>query len=161
MLKAYRYKTGGPTSPNAMHWPALSMLGRELYNDCLYQRKVTANQSLRNSPNNSPNSRPSSPVYKNVYSQVLQKRSGSIGQGIQEFSCVQVFGFPRFKGANRIDSFTYPQGGILFRRAVDSVWPRLAMSKYGLSRAHCHAGQWVKTCTIKRSVHGWFCNPYL
>jgi putative transposase len=93
------------------------------------------------------------PVYKNVYSQVLQNVLDRLDKACKSFFR-SGFGFPRFKGANRFDSFTYPQAGFSLGGR------RLSLAKIGnvkvrLSRP-LPQGAVVKTCTIKRSVQGWF-----
>ena len=61
-------------------------------------------------------------------------------------------GYPRFKGYNRYDSFTYPQSG--FKINGD----KLILSKIGAIRIFLHReieGK-VKTCTIKRDGEQWY-----
>src|SRR5258708_35384549 len=92
-----------------MPWPALSMLAEI----CITTVSISGSYSksvVTNSPNNSPNSRPSFLVYKNVYSQVLQNVLDRLDKAFKSFFR-SGFGVPRFKGANRFDSFTYPQAG--------------------------------------------------
>ena len=93
------------------------------------------------------------PVYKNVYSQVLQHVLGRLDQAFKSFFR-SGFGFPRFKGAHRFDSFTYPQAGFSFGGRQLSL-AKIGNVKVRLSRP-LPDGAVVKTCTIKRSVHGWF-----
>ena len=93
------------------------------------------------------------PVYKNVYSQVLQNVLDRLDKALKSFFR-SGFGFPRFKGVNRFDSFTYPQAGFSLGGR------RLSLAKIGnvkvrLSRP-LPRGAVVKTCTLKRSVNGWF-----
>src|SRR5438309_2028464 len=92
------------------------------------------------------------PVYQNVYSQVLQHVLDRLDQSFKNFFR-SGFGFPRFKGQHRFDSFTYPQSGV----SLDGN--QLSLSKIGnlkvrLSR-ELPADAVVKTCTIKRTVSGW------
>jgi putative transposase len=61
-------------------------------------------------------------------------------------------GFPRFKGASRYHSFTYPQSGYKL------VGNKLTLSKIGSCRLRLSReiqGK-IKTCTLKRQVDGWF-----
>lgn len=63
-------------------------------------------------------------------------------------------GFPRFKGKNFFNSFTFPQMKGAFRIEGD----KLHLSKIGSVRVRLHrkiTGN-IKTCTIKREVSGWF-----
>jgi putative transposase len=151
MLKAYRYKL----EPNKSQRYALARtldVCRELYNDCLYQRKLHPISRYEQSKQLT-QLKSEFPVYKNVYSQVLQHVLGRVDRAFKNFFR-SGFGFPRFKGANRYDSFTYPQTGFSLGGR------RLSLAKIGnvkvrLSRP-LPQGAVVKTCTIKRSVHGWF-----
>jgi putative transposase len=65
-------------------------------------------------------------------------------------------GYPRFKGSNRYDSFTYPQygNGAILRDG------RLLLSKIGDVRIFQHRpippDATVKTCTIRRDVDKWY-----
>jgi putative transposase len=61
-------------------------------------------------------------------------------------------GYPRFKGRNRYDSFTYPQSGFELKDG------KLFLSKIGNIKIILHrdiAGK-IKTCTIKRDVDQWY-----
>ena len=63
-------------------------------------------------------------------------------------------GYPRFKGRERYDSFTYPQSGY----SLSPDGRHLALSKIGSIRIKLHRpleGR-VKTCTIKRDVDQWY-----
>jgi putative transposase len=64
------------------------------------------------------------------------------------------FGFPRFKGQNRYNSFCYPQSGFALNGKHLSL-SKIGNVKVRLSR-ELPADAVVKTCTIKRSVNGWF-----
>jgi putative transposase len=151
MLKAYRYKL----EPNKSQRYALARtldVCRELYNLCLYQRKLHPISRYEQSKQLT-QLKAEFQVYKNVYSQVLQNVLDRLDKAFKNF-LPSGFGFPRFKGANRYDSFTYPQPGFSLGGR------RLSLAKIGnvkvrLSRP-LPQGAVVKTCTIKRSVHGWF-----
>jgi putative transposase len=84
-------------------------VGRELYNLCLHQRKLHPLSRYEQSKQLT-QLKAEFPVYKNVYSQVLQNVLDRVDQAFKSFFR-SGFGFPRFKGANRFDSFTYPQTG--------------------------------------------------
>src|ERR1700732_3639332 len=154
MLKAYRYKL----EPNKSQRYALARtldVCRELYNDCLYQRKLHPISRYEQSKQLT-QLKAEFPVYKNVYSQVLQNVLDRLDKAFKNFFR-SGFGFPRFKGANRFDSFTYPQTGFSLGGH------RLSLAKIGnvkvrLSRP-LPRGAVVKTCTMKRSVHGWVATP--
>src|SRR5258708_20637608 len=135
-----------------MPWPALSMLAES----CITSVSISGScipSVVTNSPHNSTQLKAEFPVYKNVYSQVLQHVLDRLDKAFKSFFR-SGFGFPRFKGANRFDSFTYPQTGFCLGGG------RLSLAKIGnvkvrLSRPLPH-GAVVKTCSIKRSVNGWF-----
>jgi putative transposase len=66
-------------------------------------------------------------------------------------------GFPRFKGRNRYDSFTYPQSGFEVE-IEDGKEGKLTISKIGTMRTILHRdieGR-IKTCTIKRDADQWY-----
>ena len=61
-------------------------------------------------------------------------------------------GYPRFKGRNQYDSFTYPQSGFKIKDG------KLHLSKIGAIRIFLHReieGK-IKTCTIKRDGDQWY-----
>src|SRR5467141_4233013 len=127
-------------------------VGRELYNLCLHQRKLHPLSRYEQSAQLT-QLKAELPVYKNVYSQVLQNVLDRLDKACKSFFR-SGFGFPRFKGTNRFDSFTYPQAGFCLGGR------RLSLAKIGnvklrLSRP-LPRGAVVKTCSIKRSVNGWF-----
>jgi putative transposase len=125
---------------------------RELYNDCLYQRKLQPIGRYQQSEQLT-QLKAEFPVYKNVYSQVLQHVLDRLDKACKRFFR-SGFGFPRFKGANRFDSFTYPQAGFSLGRRQLSL-AKIGNVKVRLSRPLPH-GAVIKTCTMKRSVNGWF-----
>lgn len=93
---------------------------------------------------------------KIVHSQVLQdvlKRSEKAFDGFfRRVKNGEKPGYPRFKGKDRYDSFTYPQSG--FSLEGD----KLKLSKVGSVRVRLSRpveGQ-IKTCTIKRECDGWY-----
>ncbi len=92
---------------------------------------------------------------KNVHSQVLQNALKRVNKSIKNF--FNGFGFPRFKGRNRYDSFTYPQSGFDVE-IQDGKEGKLSLSKIGTMRIILHRdieGR-IKTCTIKRDVDQWY-----
>jgi transposase len=112
MLKAYRYKL----EPNPSQRYALARtldVCRELYNDCLFQRKLQPISRYEQSKQLT-QLKAEFPVYKNVYSQVLQHVLDS------------------HDSKERTDSIPSPiPRWDSLSAAVNSVWPRLAMSNYG------------------------------
>jgi putative transposase len=144
MIKAYGFKL----EPNRQQKYALARtldVCRELYNDGLYQRKLHRTNRFDQSAELT-ELKTAFPVYKNVYSQVLQQVLDRLDKSFKNFFR-SGFGFPRFKGQHRFDSFTYPQSGFCF----DGY--QLSLSKIGnlkvrLSR-ELPADAVVKTCTLK------------
>ncbi|KCZ71763.1 transposase, IS605 OrfB family, central region [Candidatus Methanoperedens nitroreducens] len=87
---------------------------------------------------------------KEVHSQVLQNTLKRLDRSFKNF--YNGFGYPRFKGRNRYNTFTYPQSGFELK---DND---LKLSKIGTVRIFQHRemeGK-IKTCTIKKDVDQWY-----
>jgi len=85
---------------------------------------------------------------KEVFSQVLQNVLKRVNRSFQNF--FRGFGYPRFQGRNRYNSFTYPQSGFELKDG------KLILSKIGSFKIILHReieGK-IKTCTIKKSPFG-------
>ncbi len=137
---------------------------RRLYNDALAERKrrIELNRLRRDKPewisyedqaNNLSSNKDS--FQKEVHSQVLQNVLKRVNKSIENF--FNGFGFPRFKGKNRYNSFTYPQSGFEVE-IEDGKEGKLTLSKIGKMRIILHRdieGR-IKTCTIKRDVDQWY-----
>src|SRR2546421_2367859 len=98
------------------------------------------------------------PTLERVHSQVLQNVAVRIDLAFKAFfrSCTagEHPGFPRFRGRERYDSFTFPQSG--FSLTHDD---RVTLSKIGSVKmvSHRPIKGTVKTCTIRRSSTGkWY-----
>ena len=96
------------------------------------------------------------PEFRNVYSQVLQDVLRRCEKAFDAFfrrvKAGQTPGYPRFKGKDRFNSFTYPQSG--FRVEKD----KLVLSKIGSVRMRLSRpieGK-IKTCTITKEADGWY-----
>ena len=90
------------------------------------------------------------PKQKEVHSQVLQNVLKRLDKSFKNF--YNGFGYPRFKGRNRYNSFTYPQSGFELENG------KLKLSKLGRIRIILHReieGKF-KTCTIKKDVDQWY-----
>ena len=90
------------------------------------------------------------PLQKEVHSQVLQNTLKRLDRSFKNF--FNGFGYPRFKGRNRYDSFTYPQSGFKLGKE------KLTLSKIGSMKIILHRemeGR-IKTCTIKKDVDQWY-----
>jgi putative transposase len=139
---------------------------RHLYNDALAERKRQAELNrLKTEFQTFPWGKPELVFYedqanelaksktqqqKDVYSQVLQNTLKRLDRSFQNF--YNGFGYPRFKGRNRYNTFTYPQSGF------DLDGNNLKLSKIGTVRIFQHReieGN-IKTCTIKKDVDQWY-----
>jgi putative transposase len=90
-----------------------------------------------------------------VFSQVLQDTLRRLDKTYKAFFARmkrgQKAGFPRFKGRNRYDSFTYPQSGF-------ELGTKLQLSKIGSIKIKQHRdieGE-IKTLTIRREAGCWY-----
>ena len=87
---------------------------------------------------------------KEVFSQVMQDVLRRLDKNFKNF--YRGSGYPRFKGRNRYDSFTYPQMGFEIQNS------KIKLSKIGCIRIILHRkfeGR-IKTCTIKKDVDQWY-----
>ena len=98
------------------------------------------------------------PPLKQVHSQVLQNVAVRIDLAFKAFfrrcKASEKPGFPRFRGKDRYDSFTFPQSG--FSITHDD---RVTLSKIGSVKmvSHRPIKGTIKTCTIQRSSTGkWY-----
>ncbi|NJD77825.1 MAG: IS200/IS605 family element transposase accessory protein TnpB [Candidatus Methanoperedens sp.] len=90
------------------------------------------------------------PEQKEVYSQVLQNTLKRLDRSFKNF--YNGFGYPRFQGRNRYNSFTYPQSGFELENG------KLNLSKIGNIKIVQHRdieGK-IKICTIKKDVDQWY-----
>lgn len=94
------------------------------------------------------------PALEGVHSQVLQNVVDRLDKAFQSFfrRCKkgEKPGFPRFRGADRYNSFCYPQSGFALEGR------ELKLSKIGSVRIKMHRpieGE-IKTCTLRRNATG-------
>ncbi|MBU4222099.1 MAG: transposase [Euryarchaeota archaeon] len=87
---------------------------------------------------------------KEVHSQVLQNTLKRVDRSFKNF--FNGFGYPRFQGRNRYNSFTYPQMGF----GVEDG--KLNLSKIGNIKIiqHREIEGKIKTCTIKKDIDQWY-----
>lgn len=135
---------------------------RGLYNYLLAERRDTYEQtgkspSLYTQINRFPKLKQANPALREVHSQVLQNVAVRIDLTFKAFfrrcKAGEKPGYSRFRGANRYDSFTYPQSG--FR--IDGS--RVFLSKIGHLKAVIHrpVEGAVKTATVRKTTTGkWF-----
>jgi len=90
------------------------------------------------------------PKQKEVFSQVLQNVLRRLDISFKNF--YNGFGYPRFQGRDRYNSFTYPQSGF---RLEDG---KLYLSKIGCVKMiqHREIEGKIKTCTIKKDIDQWY-----
>ena len=139
---------------------------RHLYNDSLEERKRQSelNEVERTfglTPWGKPewlnyydqaNSLSGSKTYfqKDVFSQVLQNVLKRVDRSFKNF--FNGFGYPRFQGRDRYNSFTYPQSGFSIKQE------KLNLSKIGNIKIVQHRAieGTIKTCTIKKDIDQWY-----
>lgn len=135
---------------------------RQVYNLLLSERRDSyeetgASPSWYAQKQRLPELKESNPALREVHSQVLQDVTLRLDLAFKAFfrrsKAKEKPGYPRFRGANRYDSFTYPQSG--FR--VDEK--RVFLSKIGYVKAVVHRPPegTVKTATVRKTATGkWF-----
>ena len=132
---------------------------RELYNAGLQERieawKCRTPVRVFDQINQLPELKAVRPDVAHVFSQVLQDTLRRLDKTYQAFFARvqrgQKAGFPRFKGRNRYDSFTYPQSGF-------ALGTKLQLSKIGNLKIKQHRdmeGE-IKTLTIRREAGCWY-----
>ena len=87
---------------------------------------------------------------KEVHSQVLQNTLKRVDRSFKNF--YNGFGYPRFQGRDRYNSFTFPQKGFELKDG------KLSLSKIGNINIILHReieGS-IKTCTIKKDIDQWY-----
>lgn len=136
---------------------------RQLYNDSLSERKQQAELNrLKKTFDVFPWGKPEWINYydqannlskinyqKEVHSQVLQNVLKRVDRSFKNF--FNGFGYPRFQGRDRYNSFTYPQSGF-------ELDEKLNLSKIGSIRIiqHREIEGKIKTCTIKKDIEQWY-----
>lgn len=135
---------------------------RGLYNQLLAERRDAYKQagkspSLYSQHSSYPKLKEANPVLREVHSQVLQNVAVRIDLAFKAFfrrcKAGEQPGYPRFRGPNRYDSFTYPQSGF----KIDGK--RIFLSKIGHIKAVIHRPPEgvVKTATVRKTPTGkWF-----
>jgi len=163
MHKMFRYRVY-PTKKQERKLNETLEECRWLYNHLLGKRKNAYEQtgkglSLYQQINTFPVLKQERPPLSGVHSQILQNVAVRVDLAFKAFfrrirEHAEEVGFPRFKGKNRYDSFTFPQSG--FSITHDD---RVTLSKIGSVKMVYHRpvkGR-VKTCTVHRSSTGkWY-----
>jgi len=164
MRKAYKFRIY-PNEEQKRILERTLQTCRILYNSLLAERRDTYKKTGR-SPSYHEQKRSlaerklDNPYMRQVHSQVLQDVALRLQRAFENFfertKKGQKAGYPRFKGWNRYDSFTYPQygNGAILRDG------RLLLSKIADVRIFQHRpippNGTVKTCTIRRDVDKWY-----
>ena len=162
MQRTYKYRIY-PTKEQTKKLEKTLEICRKLYNDCLSERRryyeengkglsrLTQQKLLKER-------KKKEPYLMGVHSQVLQNVLFRVEHAFNLFfqrlkSKGQKAGYPRYKGKNRYDSFTYPQQpGFRVENG------KLKLSKIGTLKIKLHRpiqGE-MKTCTIKREIDRWY-----
>jgi len=151
-IKTFKFKLNPTLEQQEQIYHTLNLC-RWLYNSGLEQRiiaykKQRKSLSFYTQKKELPLLKKVLPEFKGVHSQVLQNVLERLDEAYQSFfrrvKKGEKAGFPRFKGRNRYNSFTYPQSGFKIEGSF------LTLSKIGKIRINCHRaikGQ-VKTCLI-------------
>jgi putative transposase len=161
-VKAYKFRILNPSKTVQEHLEQTLRLCRDLYNAALQERR-DAYRLNRVSINYQAQSaqlsgiKQTNPEYRNIHSQILQNVLKRVEKTFDQFfrrvkSEKGKVGFPRFQGANRYSSFTYPQKGFSL---TDN---KLALSKIGkvkIKLSRRMVGK-IKTLTIKNECGKWF-----
>lgn len=151
-MKTFQYKLK-PTKEQTEIIQQTLNLCRWLYNTGLEQRIVAYKKqkktiSLYAQRMELPQLKKELPFFKDIHSQVLQNVLERLDKAYQAFfrrlKTGEKAGFPRFKGANRYNSFTYVQSGFALNGKL------LKLSKIGNVRIQYHrpVNGTIKTCTI-------------
>jgi len=160
-MKAFKLKIKKPSKAVTQAFENTLDLCRELYNAAL-QERVGAWKEHRfavtrfDQDKQLPEIKEFRPEFKGVHSQVLQDILKRLDKTFKAFYARvkrgEKSGFPRFKAADRFNSFTFPQSGFSLQDNKLTL-SRIGTMKIRLSRNIIGK---VKTCTIKREVDGWF-----
>jgi len=165
MIKSFQYRIY-PNKKQEVILNRTLTTCRNLYNSCLSDRKkqsemntllfkldifpwsypewITKYDQLNNLTNTK------TIFQKEVYSQVLQNVILRVDKSYKRF--FKGSGYPRFKGKNRYNSFTYPGSGF---KIIDN---KLNLSKIGNIKiiVHRNIEGTIKTCTIKKDIDQWY-----
>ena len=163
MQKSFRYRIY-PTRKQTIKLLHVLSVCRKLYNDTLHDRKVAYQDCHCGLSYYDQQDWLKYTDYQGVYGHVLQNVLRRADFAFQNFfrrvKKGEKPGYPRFKGRNRYDSFTYPDaervGSIKSGYKIEDN--KLHLSKIGAIRIFQHReieGK-IKTCTIKRDGDQWY-----
>ena len=162
-LKAFKYRLS-PTKAQIVSLETTLTLCQQLYNGMLEERKgayskarktITAYDQMKALPE----VKAALPEYQGVNAQVLQDVAKRLEKAYKGFfrrlKAGQKAGFPRFRGKDRYDSFTYPQPS---QNSVAADGKHVYLPKIGNVRIKLHrpfAGK-LKTLAVKREGAEWY-----
>ena len=161
--RSYKYRLY-PTKNQKHKLQNTLNLCRDLYNFALQERieaykKNGISLSYIDQQNELPVLKRELPEYELIYSQVLQNALKRLDLNFKAFfkrlKKHEKPGFPRYRGYDRYDSFTYPQN---VGNAFGIKDNKLHLAKIGdvkLKLSRPVPGK-LKTCTIKREVDHWY-----
>ena len=160
MLKTYKYQIY-PTHKQRTAMQGILNECRWLYNHFLEERKTsweTKQESLNyyKQAVSIPKLKKERDTLSDVHSQVLQNVAVRVDLAYKAFfrrvKMGEKSGYPRFKGFNWYDSFTYPQSGFSIKDG------KLKLAKIWDVKIKLHRSLQgkVKTCTIRRIGGKWF-----
>lgn len=163
-IKAFQYRIYPNKEQISLLYKVL-MYCRWLYNACLQQRiwaykGCGKSVSMMEQKAELPDIKREFPEYKDVHSQVLQDIVIRLDKAFKGFfrriKNGEEPGFPRFKGANRFHSFTYPQSGFEIKRNGRNG--RVYLSGIGVVKIRLHRevkGK-MKSCTVTEKAGKWY-----
>ena len=160
MLKTYKYRIH-PTKKQITTMNQWLSECRWLYNHFLEERKNSWEQENKSLNYYSQavsivKLKQERPELNNIHSQVLQNVAVRVDLAFKAFfrrvKAGEKPGYPRFKGKDRYDSFTFPQTG--FKIVND----RIQLSKIGSIKVKFHRPiiGTLKTCTIRKQAGKWY-----
>ena len=157
MLKTFKYKLEPNRKQKALLNSTLDVC-RELYNMGLEQRRMQRVGQFEQMRQVTALKK-EFPEYQTVHAHVLQNVIKKLNRSFENFfrRCKEggKVGFPRFKGRDRYDSFQFNNTGFSLSGRYLQL-SKIGNVKVRLSR-DLPEGAVIKTCTVKRSVSGWFC----
>lgn len=162
-LKAFKYRLS-PTRAQVALLEDTLILCQRLYNGMLEERRgaykktgksLTAYDQMKSLPE----VKAALPEYAGVNAQVLQDVAKRLDKSFKGFfrrvKAGQKAGYPRFRGRDRYDSFTYPQPS---QNSVAQDGKHVYLPKIGNVRIKLHrpfAGK-LKTLAVKREGREWY-----
>jgi putative transposase len=162
ICKTFKYKLDPtPSQSRQMTWMVARR--RELYNAAVQERRDAwqmrrVSVSSYDQKAELPGVKDVRPEYKDIHSQVLQDVILRVERAFQAFfrrvKAGEKSGYPRFQGASRYHSFTYPQydnGARLDNGCL--VLSKIGRIKVRWSRA---IEGTIKTATISQEADGWY-----